>query len=115
MDTLVEIVRVSEPNFYNRYKSARKLVNTGKRGFALQLLVEYAQSLEPLKGEASFFYPNGETGRTITATEAPVLTKKTANKGRLSLRALAGGTCQMRLKKEGYVTQTQIAYINARN
>lgn len=36
IDTLVEVVKVSQPNFYNEYRNVRKVISTGNGSFALK-------------------------------------------------------------------------------
>lgn len=112
MDSLVEIVRQSNEIFYIGYKSARKLVKTGKRKLAVKVNVADQQTQEGIKGVIVSFYLNGEPGHTILASDTPALVKKTGEKGGLYVRTLDTGAYQLVMNKEGYAQQTVTAYVN---
>ena len=107
LDAIVEIIRTSDPNFYNGYRSARKIITKGNTKLAAKGTVTDAQSGEPVKGVVISFVIDGQTNRS-----APELIKKSAAKGGFMVKALPVGTYHVSLKKSGYVEQQVIAYIN---
>jgi hypothetical protein len=106
MDAAVEIVRLTEVNFYNGYKSARKVIETGAGSLSVKGLVTDAQTGLPLKGVTVSFALDGGMAKTATKTTTePELVKKTAEKGGFNIKGLAAGTYQVTLKKAGYADQ----------
>lgn len=113
MDALVEILRVSKPDFYTAYKVARKVVNSGNTKLTVRGLVSDAQTGEPVPGVSAWFVPDGDLMRAeATGDETAVLVKKTAAKGRFKVQSLAPGTYRVRLKKVGYTDQVVTIYVN---
>lgn len=112
MDAAVEIIRLSQPNFYNGYRSARKIVNTGIGYLAVKGTVTDAVSGEPLKGANITFSPNGEDATLKAATNGisscskeVILTKRTAEKGGFNIKSLSEGNYTVTIKKNGYKDQ----------
>ena len=92
IDATVEIVRLTQPNFYNSYNSARKTIETGVGSIAMKCLVTDAATGNPLPVATVKFMLNGEL----------VLTKKTAAKGGFVVKTLAAGTYAVTAIKAGY-------------
>ncbi len=112
IDLLVEIVKTSQPDFYNGFKTVRKLISTGTRSLALKGIVTDAATGEPLKGVKLTFAPV-ETGTPAKGTKAPaVLVKKTAAKGGLNVKALAAGVYEVTATKNGYKEQMVTVAVN---
>lgn len=112
IDTIIEIVKLTQPNFYNGYKSARKLVETGTGSLTVNGFITDASTGEPLKGVTVSFSPDGgslamkavsSTNKT-TKTD-PLVVKKTAEKGGFNIKSLPEGTYQVSVKKNGYLEQ----------
>lgn len=111
IDLGVEVVRLSQVNFYNAYHAARKVIDSGNGKLSLKVLVKDADTDEALKIvtvtvvlKAGGINPDGtpnETGGT-----GKMIVKKTADKGGFTLKGLADGQYVVTLKKVGYVTQT---------
>lgn len=93
IDTLVEIVRLSQVDFYNGYRAARKLVQTGNGSLALKGTVTDAQNGEPLKGV---------TLRFVSSDGIEPFEKVTAEKGGFIAKAIPEGTYQVTASKEGF-------------
>lgn len=111
MDAAVEIVRLTEVNFYNGYKSARKVIETGGGSLSVKGLVTDAQTGSPLKGVTVSFALDGGMAKAATTTE-PELVKKTAEKGGFNVKSLTSGTYQVTLKKVGYADQVATISVN---
>ncbi len=106
MDAAVEIVRLTEVNFYNGYKSARKVIETGAGSLSVKGLVTDAQTGLPLKGVAVSFALDGGMAKAASTTTEPELVKKTAEKGGFNIKGLAQGIYQVIITKPGYKEQT---------
>lgn len=109
MDAAVEIVRLTESDFYNGYRTARKLVNTGSGSLTLKGMVTDSTSGEPLKGVTVSFCPECAQDTAATAANGissikpeVVLTKVTADKGGFNIKSLPSGVYRVTLSKAGY-------------
>ena len=97
IDTAVEIIKLTERNFYNGYKAARKLVQTSSGKIAVKGLVTDTAG-NPLKGVSVLFSLNGQTGNAA-------LLKKTFTLGGFRIKAMAPGIYKVTVSKTGYVEQ----------
>jgi hypothetical protein len=111
MDAVVEIVRLTQPNFYSGYKSVRKIIEAGKAKMSVKGLVTDGQTGEPLKGVAISFWAEGDATKTYAAGDAS-LVKKTAEKGGFYVNSMPAGTYRVTLQKVGYAEQTLTVYVN---
>ena len=116
IDALVEIVRISQPEFYSGYKSARKLIDTGAGSLQAKGFVTDAGTGKGLKGVTLSFAQNSNSNGLMKATassSAEVVEKKTANKGGFNIKSLAEGTYTVTARKNGYAdVVTTIAITN---
>jgi len=105
MDVAVEIVRLSQPAFYDSYKDARKIIERGIGSLAVKGFVTEASTGEPIKGATLSFAldSNGDSNSAILAMSAVV--KKTAIKGGYNIKSLPAGMYNVTIKKTGYVDQ----------
>lgn len=107
IDALIEIVKITQPNFYNIYKSARKILETGTGSLAVKGLVTEEGSGLPLKGVTLTFSITGQG-----ANAAKPMLKKTADKGGFNVKSLPAGTYQVTVQKLGYAGQTVTIIVN---
>jgi hypothetical protein len=112
MDAVVEIIRITQPDIYLGYKSARKVIETGTGKLAVKGLVTDSQNGEPVKGVTVSFWPDGDPNKLIAVNEAPLVVKKTAEKGGFNIASLPGGTYRATLHKVGYTEQSLTVYVN---
>jgi hypothetical protein len=112
IDALVEIVRLTQPNFYWGYKTARKIIEMGTGALALKGFVTDAATGEPLKGVTLNFCPEcveptkkAASNGMSSAKEEVVLTKRTADKGGFNIKSLPEGIYKVTIKKNGYQEQ----------
>ncbi len=113
IDSIVELVRYTEPYFYNGYRLARKIVITSSGKLAVKGLVTDAQSGEPLKGVTITFMHNGEsTPAALAANGEPVVTKISAAKGGFNIKSLPAGVYRVSFKKMGYTEQFATVNVN---
>ncbi len=93
IDILVEIVKTSQQNFYNEYRTARKIVNTGIGTLAARGRVTDADSGTALQGA---------TVRWTNEINSNVIIKKTAEKGGFNMKSLAEGSYIVTVSRPGY-------------
>lgn len=112
IDTIIEIVKVTQANFYNGYKTARKIVITGTNSLSVKGVVTDAATGEPLKGVTINFCPEcveptqkAAANGMSAAKEEVVLTKRTAEKGGFNIKSLPEGVYKVTIKKNGYQEQ----------
>jgi hypothetical protein len=101
LDAIIGIIRYNEVNFYNGYKTVRKLVNTNAGVVALKATASDIVTSEPLKGVLFTLTSNGT-----------VLTKRTADKGSFHIRNMKPGTYEVAVKKDGYKEKALSVSIN---
>lgn len=104
MDAAVEIVRLTQVNFYNGYQNARKVIVTGTGSLAFKALVTDAVTGEPVMGAIVTFTPDGHFAKAAT-TKKPFLVKRTAEKGGFNIKTLPAGVYAVAIKKNGYAEQ----------
>jgi len=109
MDAAVEIIRLTQPNFYTGYHTARKMVIVGTGSLTLKGVVTDSVSGKPLKGVTIKFCPEcpantAETAANGISSVKPevVLTKVTAEKGGFNIKSLPSGVYKVTLSKPGY-------------
>ncbi|MHB9019792.1 MAG: carboxypeptidase-like regulatory domain-containing protein [Minisyncoccota bacterium] len=112
MDAAVEIVRLTQVNFYNGYKSARKVIETGAGSLSVKGMVTDAKTGAPLKGVTVSFALDGGMAKAKAANNKPDVVKKTADKGGFNIKSLPAGTYQVTLKKVGYADQVVTISVN---
>lgn len=111
MDAVVEIVRLTQTNFYAGYKLTRKIIETGNTKLAVKGFVTEAVGGAPVPGVVISFWPDGDAMKTYAADEAS-LVKKTAEKGGFQVNSLPSGTYRVTLQKVGYTEQSLTVYVN---
>jgi len=114
MDAAVEIVKLTEPIFYNGYKSARKVISKGNRKLAVKGLVTETGTDKPIKGVTVTFTLDGEPNKLSTATSEgqAELSKTTAAKGGFNIKSMAAGIYRASFKKMGYAEQVVTVNVN---
>lgn len=98
MDYAVEGVKDEYIDFYNAYKTARKVVDTNSGNVALKATALDIISRAPIQGALFKLMHNGMNGTNGNGT----ITKKTASKGSFHIRNLASGDYIIIVKKAGY-------------
>jgi len=108
MNASVELIRTSNPDFYNGYQTAGKVIRRGSVSLAVKGLVTEIQTNNPIKGViVTFTALNGTANLLNHASGNGVLVKKTAAKGGFNIKSLEGGTYQVLFQKPGYLETTQ--------
>ncbi len=111
MDAVVEIVRLTEPNFYAGYKLARKIIESGNRKMSVKGLVTDVLTGDPIPGVVISFWPDGDVTKLVATGDAS-LVKKTAEKGGFYVSSMPAGTYRVAVQKAGYAEQTLTVYVN---
>ena len=112
IDTLIEIIRLTQPNFYNGYKSVRKIIMTGGNTLTMKGLVTDLSTGEPIKGAIVEFAMDGNSVKSKAARATEVMVKKTADKGRFNVKTLPAGIYTVTVKKNGYSPQVETVAIS---
>jgi len=98
IDTVVEIVRFSEPNFYTGYKNARKIVEQGSGSLQVKGTIWDAQTTKPIPGAVLTFCLSGKSDVAVK--------KQTAAKGGFMIKSLPEGIYNITVSKVGFKPQT---------
>ena len=102
IDTAVEIIRLTQVDFYNGYKSVRKLLHTGGSTLAIKGTVKDAATGNALKGAKVTFTLDGATSLTKNAKGNTSFVKKSAKKGGLLVRNTPDGTYTVTAELPGF-------------
>jgi hypothetical protein len=108
MNASVELIRTSNPDFYNGYQTAGKVIKRGTVTLAVKGWVTETPGKNPIKGvTVTFTAVNGTSKLLNHASGNGALVKKTAAKGGFNIKSLEGGTYQVLFQKPGYTEITQ--------
>ena len=113
MDRLLEVVRLTQPAFYNSYYDTRKKIDTGKRYLALKVSVLHSITGEGLPGVRVKLYPQGEYNEKGRSNLTPVIDQVTAKKGGANVKRLEDGIYTAEVSKTGF--KPQILTVNISN
>lgn len=102
IDTLVEILKLTQQNFYSNYKTARKIIETGTSSLAVKALIIDAITGEPIKGVKVKFSLDTSATKAKAARIVDDVVKKTAEKGGFIIKSLPSGMYKVTLSKNGY-------------
>ncbi len=105
MDLAVEIVKLTQADFYNSYKKARKVIGTGIGSLAVKGVVTDAVSGEPVKGATLSFVLEGGAMAKGAKMAVESVVKKSADKGGFNIKSLPSGMYSVIVKKVGYADQ----------
>lgn len=105
IDMVVKILALSQPVFYEGYLSARKLIVKGTNSLSLKGLVRDAATGEPIKGATLTFSFDPSVARAKGAKPVKDIVKKSADKGRFSIKSMPTGVYLVTVTKAGYADQ----------
>ena len=108
IDILVEVLKLSKPEFYSTYKSARKIIDLGTGSLGVKGLITDSGTGEGLSNATvSFALEGSENGmRGLSGISGtPGIEKKSALKGGFNIKSLAQGVYSVTVKKYGYADQ----------
>jgi hypothetical protein len=104
MDSSADILRLSNVNFHNGYRSVRKLVESHTGSLSLKAEVTDMASGWPVKGVEFRFQPAPGSERNGNNVE---IVKKSGEKGRFNVKNIPSGTYQVAISKPGFKNQIQ--------
>ena len=102
MDAAVEIVRLTQPNFYNGYRTARKIIYNGTGSLALKVIATNAITGEPEPNVVITFTPVASQLKAASSNGSDSIVKKTATGGGANIKNLPDGDYDYTTKKPGY-------------
>jgi hypothetical protein len=104
IDLSIEIIHLTEPNFYMGYKNARKIVEYGTGSLQVQGKVTDAQTTLPIIDASLIFKLNDHSDIAME--------KYTAAKGGFMIKTLREGSYEVSISKIGYVTKTITIHVS---
>lgn len=104
IDSVVEIVRLTETTFYAGYKNARKIVEYGTNTLQAQGQINDAVTQLPIMNASLVFKLSGQSEITLE--------KQTALKGGFMIKSLPEGIYEVTISKIGYQTKTVTATVS---
>ncbi len=108
MDYAVEIIRLTQSTFYNGYKTARKLVDTGTSRLSLKAVAREAGNGNPIKG-VTFRFVHSDL--KVPGSNGEIV-KKTADGGSFNLKNIAPGNYQVVISKPGFVEKKVLVSVS---
>jgi hypothetical protein len=108
LDFAIEAGQPKQPDFYNRYKAVRKIVDAGSGRLALKATAIDLVSGDPVKGVLFTFYPEGTNMAVPGSAE---IAKKTAGKGIFHIKSMEAGTYKVVVSKPGYKEKEAVVSI----
>jgi hypothetical protein len=109
MDIAVEIIRIPQKNFYDGYKTVRKIVETSSAYLTLKARATEKETGLPVKG-AIFTFKTSVHMAGVTSGNGEIV-KKTAEKGRFNVKSMPAGTYQVTVHKPGYTDKTETVIV----
>ncbi|NOU19519.1 MAG: carboxypeptidase regulatory-like domain-containing protein [Bacteroidales bacterium] len=100
------MVRISHPDFYNEYKSVRKVISIRVGSLVLKVLVTDAQTGEPLANTTLTITPDDGLQRSASQTAKQSIVRKTAKGGGLNEKNMEEGKYIVTAQKPGYKDKT---------
>ena len=100
MDFAVGIIKLTQPDFYNGYKTSRLLVDTSAGNLALKATATDLATGKPVKGVLFTFRLEG--AKAAGSSGNGEVTKKTAEKGSFYVKTMQPGTYKVVVSKPGY-------------
>jgi len=113
IDTLIEMLRNSNPNFYDEYNRVRKVIVTGTSSLALKISVVDAISGEAQPYVTVSLTPSNEQFKSTINSIKNNIVKKTAKGGGIHIKNLPDGTYIYTAKKSGFIDESgSISIVN---
>jgi len=113
IDTLVEIVKVTQPAFYNEYQSVRKVIDTGSSSLSLKVKASDAQSGDGVANVTLSVSPASTQMKAMSSSNKKADVKKTASGGGAHYKSLPDGDYVVTATKPGFKDATaMISVVN---
>jgi hypothetical protein len=100
MDFSVGIIKLTQSDFFNGYKSSRKLVDTSSGILSLKATARDLLSGEPVRGAIFTFKTDG--AKLTGSNGNGEIIRKTAKKGSFHIKNMNPGTYRVSVSKPGY-------------
>lgn len=113
MDTLVEVIKFSHPEFYSKYKDTRKVINLTAGMIALTINITGDDNGEAIKGATATILPASKENINMADLTSKPLVKRIAKNGTIRIKHLPKGTYIIIIEKPGYETVTQTVTISS--
>jgi Carboxypeptidase regulatory-like domain len=111
IDVLVEIVGVTQANFYAEYKNVRKIVATGVGSLSVKGKITDAASGVGLKGATVRFAADAGSKSARAGKGGAAKVKKSGERGGFSIKALAEGSYIVRVTRPGYKEAVVVVHV----
>jgi hypothetical protein len=102
IDVLVEMVRTSQPNFYNEYQKVRKVIVAGNGSLPLQVKATNAKTGTPEANVKLTLTPANGQLKAAGKNGSITIVKKTAAGGGSNFKSLADGPYILEAEKPGF-------------
>jgi len=102
IDSLIDMVQISNPTFYDEYQKVRKVIVRGRTTVALMFKTINAQTGAPEANVTLAITPAASFQKAMVNNTKPIFIKKTTVKGGGFLRNLPDGTYNITATKSGY-------------
>jgi len=113
IDTLVEMVKTTQPAFYAEYHNVRKIINTGAGSLSLKVKASDAQSGDGVANVTLSVSPVTTQMRAMSSVIKKADVKKTANGGGANYKSLPDGDYIVTATKPGFKDATaMISVVN---
>jgi len=106
LDALVEVVRLSQPEFYASYRNVRRVIEQGKGTLSLTASVTDRETHSGIKGVRVSFACQEKLSDPVGSGNGRMLVKTTTEKGFFQVKSMLPGTWVATLVKPGYKEKT---------
>lgn len=101
IDTLVKMVKMSHPSFYDEYLKVRKVISQGRSSLAMKVQVVNAETGMPEANVSLTLAPYDGMQKSVVAGKIKDIVKKTAPGGGCNYKSLADGRYMLTAHKQG--------------
>lgn len=102
IDAAIEIVRVSQSNFYNGYRTARKIIDTSSNSLSLKIKATNAITGEPEANVTISITPASQSLKLAASNGKDKIVKKTAKGGGANVKNAPDGMYNFTATKPGF-------------
>jgi len=106
IDTLVEMVKTTQPSFYDEYQNLGKVIILGSGSLTLKIQTTNSQTGEPEANVLLTLIPTNGLMKAAASNDKNNIVKKTAAGGGSNYKSLADGTYTVTATKPGFKDAT---------
>lgn len=110
IDAAIGIIKISQVNFYNGFKTAKKVVSAGTGSLALKGSATDSRNGAAIKGVKFLF--RSDNVLLASSGSSPEIVKTTADKGIFILKSIPQGTYSVTVSKPGYREKVVSVVVN---